>query len=211
MGDSCGYDKKANCLGRRVAIFDPETGLVKGWSGYQWESYGQVAKRRLDFGRGLDHLYTRTLKRPASDKWNLGIFSLNRPEWVIADLGAQLFSLATVALYDTLGPETSEFIINHSELPMIVTTLDKVGNVFQVLPICPTLKVIIVMDDNFPALKKAAVAPFKVYEQWAREKGIVLVTFAQVEELGRKHLVEPRRPTADDLLTICYTSGMFIT
>jgi long-chain acyl-CoA synthetase len=190
-----------------MALFDPETGLVKGWSGYIWESYATVSKRRLEFGRGLDHLYTKALNRSPADKWHLGIFSINRPEWVIADLGAQLFSLVTVALYDTLGPETSEFIINHSELPMIVTSLDKVGHVFQILPKCPTLKVIIVMDDNFPALKKAAVAPLKVYEQWAREKGIILLTFGQVEELGRKHLVEPRRPTPEDLLSICYTSG----
>jgi long-chain acyl-CoA synthetase len=197
------------CLGHRTCTYDPVTGLPKSWSGYQWQTYTQISKRRFDFGRGLQFVHNEVLHLPSADKWHLGIYAVNRPEWVIADFGAQLFSNVTVALYDTLGPETAEFIINHAEIPILVTSLDKVGNVLNLSAKCPKLKLIIVMDDNFPALKEANVSPLKVYKQWAIEKNVLIYTFSEIEALGRKHQIPPRLPKASDLFCICYTSGIF--
>jgi long-chain acyl-CoA synthetase len=35
-------------------------------------------------------------------------------------------SLYTVSIYDTLGPDTTEYIINHSELACVVTGMNHV-------------------------------------------------------------------------------------
>jgi long-chain acyl-CoA synthetase len=195
------------CLGKRVAHFNSATGQISSWSGYVWETYAQIAQRRLDFGRGLQYVHNVLLNLSEKDKWHIGIYSQNKTEWVIADFGAQLFSNVTVALYDTLGPEAAEFILNHAEIPILVTTLDKVGLVLGLVPKCPKLKAIIVIEDNFPSASGSNVAPLKLYKEWANEKGVSVFSFAQVEEFGKNHKIPPRLPKASDLFCICYTSG----
>jgi len=41
-----------------------------------------------------------------------GIYSKNREEWIISELASISQGGTTVALYDTLGPQTVEFVIN---------------------------------------------------------------------------------------------------
>jgi long-chain acyl-CoA synthetase len=118
---------------------------------------------------------------------------------VIADFAAHLFSNATVALYDTLGPEACEFIINHSGIPIIITTLDKVANLLKIAHLCPGMKAIVVMDDHFPAIKNAAYGPFNLLKQWATEKGLQLYRFSEIESIGKKHLIPPRLPKPSDV------------
>jgi long-chain acyl-CoA synthetase len=187
------------------------TGKVAQWSGYSWQTYGQIAARRLDFGRGLMYLHDELLGLNPQEKFHLGIYAQNRAEWVIADLGSQLFSNATVALYDTLGPETSEFILNHAEISIIVTSWDKVGNLFKLLPKCPKLKAIIVMEDNVPLLKSSPAGPIALYKQWGAEKGVKVFGFSEIEAFGKKHGIPPRLPKSEDLFCICYTSGMCLS
>lgn len=50
----------------------------------------------------------------------IGIWSTNRPEWTITDLACVTQGLYDVALYETLGPEIVEYVINHAELEIIV-------------------------------------------------------------------------------------------
>ena len=198
----------APCLAKRIAQFDSKTGKVTAWSGYIWETYSQIAARRLDFGRGLQYVHNVVLKLSEQEKWHLGIYSQNRTEWVIADFGAQIFSNVTVALYDTLGPEAAEFIINHAQISILVTTLDKVGLTLGLIPKCPKLKAIIVIQDNFPSMSGSNVAPLKVYKEWAAEKGVDVFSFDQVEDFGRNYKIPTRLPKASDLFCICYTSGI---
>ena len=55
-------------------------------------------------------------------------------------------SLFTVSIYDTLGPDTTEFIINHSSLACVVTSLLHIPTLLKLAPRIPTLKIIISMD-----------------------------------------------------------------
>jgi long-chain acyl-CoA synthetase len=62
-------------------------------------------------------------------------------------MGATSYNIPFVALYDTLGtyhlivgPETSEFILNHAEVPVLLTSIDKVGFLLELAPKCPKLK-----------------------------------------------------------------------
>ncbi|KAJ2994940.1 hypothetical protein HDV02_001169 [Globomyces sp. JEL0801] len=128
------------CLGTRFPINNNTQ-----WSDYQWKTYAEVNQDRLDFGAGLMHLHHQHVG-DKSKNWFMGVFAQNRYEWVVADLGAGAYSIATVALYDTLGPETSEFILNHAECPIIVTSIDKVAGLLELSSQCPLLKVIIVME-----------------------------------------------------------------
>ncbi|KAJ3173865.1 hypothetical protein HK101_011019 [Irineochytrium annulatum] len=205
--DAFQYGKKVGgnrpCLGHRPTSRDPATGVIRS-EGYVWQTYNQVSERRINFGCGLMQVH-REVFGAEGDKFNVGIYAVNRPEWVIADLAAHCFSLCTVALYDTLGPETAEFIINHGDLPGVVTSIDKVANLLRLAPKCPKMKFIISMDS---APKFAGVAaPFAILKQWAAEKGVKLYSFAEVEEMGQKHRIPLVLPKPADRACISYTSG----
>ncbi|KAJ3221528.1 Long chain acyl-CoA synthetase 7 peroxisomal [Chytriomyces hyalinus] len=194
---------KGNCLGHRPVHYDHNTGAMVAQD-YVWQSYEQVDQRIKDFGCGLVKLHQDVAGKDS--KFNLGIYSINNPEYVIADYAVQAFSLTIVALYDTLGPETSEFILNHSEIPIIVTTIDKIPNLVALAPKCPHLKAVIIMDGNLndtPDLK----VTMALGKQALGERGIKLFMFKEVESLGGANAIELRLPKPEDAAAISYTSG----
>jgi long-chain acyl-CoA synthetase len=114
--------------------------------------------------------------------------------------------LYTVSLYDTLGPDTTEYIINHAELSCVVTSLMHVPTLLKLKPRCPTLKTIISLDSMYqgdlPKLSKA-----ELLAQFAADFGVELHYIRDVEDLGAKFPRPFNPPTPDDIVTINYTSG----
>ncbi|EGF81644.1 hypothetical protein BATDEDRAFT_19355 [Batrachochytrium dendrobatidis JAM81] len=192
-------------LGTRYASVHPSTGAVT-WGPYVFETYAQVAKKRDHLAYGIQHIYTNVIKESA-EKWNLGIFSSNRAEWVIADLAAQAFSVAVVALYDTLGADTSEYILNHADVSVVVASIDKVPLLLS-LAHKTKLKAIIALD-SIPSVSTlgSVTNPFQFAKIWAKEKGIELYSFNEVMDLGIKHPIPFRLPSEEDVFCLCYTSG----
>ena len=139
------------------------------------------------------------------------MLQFNRPEWLIAEWGAIAFSNATVALYDTLGPEAAEFILHHADVPILVTTADKVPSVLNLIPKLPRLKAIIIMESiDLTASTKGdvtAVGPHAVLKQWGAEKGVAVYDFAEVEVIGKGNPIPVRPPSPEDVWCLCYTSG----
>ncbi|KAI9362051.1 hypothetical protein DFJ73DRAFT_813160 [Zopfochytrium polystomum] len=194
------------CFGHRPTTRDPLTGAVTS-KGYVWQTYRQISERRINFGCGLNKINEDYLR--AGEKFHVAIYAVNRPEWMITDLGAHLFSCVTVALYDTLGPDASQFIINHSDTPVVVASIDKVPILISLAEKCPKMKAIISMDGP-PANAEPSVvstSPFGILRNWAAEKGILLFSFFEVETLGMKNRVPFRLPQKDDLASFSYTSG----
>ncbi|KAJ3353426.1 hypothetical protein GGF32_003096 [Allomyces javanicus] len=184
------------CLGHRTLI---RTAPTRAWSPYQWQTYAAVADRITNFGSGLVRLHEQLVSPSAeAEKWHLGIYAINRPEWTMADAACHAYSLVSVALYDTLGPDALEFIIGHAETPVVVASGDRVMDLIRVRNRCPGLKVIVAMDpvDTVGEVKRAAAAA-----------GVVVVSMAEVEDMGRTNPVAHRPPAPEDLATIMYTSG----
>ncbi|KAJ3150788.1 Long chain acyl-CoA synthetase 7 peroxisomal [Geranomyces michiganensis] len=199
------HNPKARCLGRREVVGRDKSGALI-WTDYVWQDYKTVGERRMNFGSGLQYIFEDVLGGTVDEKYNLGIYSINRPEWLIADWAADAYSNATVALYDTLGPETSEFILNHAEVPICVTTPDKVPLLLKLGPLVPKLKAIVVMKDITVDATSSAAA-ISVFKEWGMEKGVAVYAFEEVEELGKANPRPARAPTPDDIWCICYTSG----
>jgi long-chain acyl-CoA synthetase len=59
----------------------------------------------------------------------VGIYAKNRPEWLITALACQAHSMPIVPLYDTLGPNAAEYIINHAELSIVVVGKENLSSV----------------------------------------------------------------------------------
>uniref|UniRef100_A0A8C7J936 Long-chain-fatty-acid--CoA ligase n=1 Tax=Oncorhynchus kisutch TaxID=8019 RepID=A0A8C7J936_ONCKI len=168
--------------GMRVSIDRPCLGSRKPNQPYKWLSYREVAEKAECIGSALLHRgHSQT-----GDK-HIGIFSQNRPEWTISELACYTYSLVCVPLYDTLGLEAIEYIIDQAAISTVICDLvDKVRLILDCVSGKEhTLKTIVVMED----FDKELVAR-------GQQSGIEILSLKDVEP-----------PTPDDLALICFTSG----
>ncbi|KAF9189905.1 hypothetical protein BGZ51_009184 [Haplosporangium sp. Z 767] len=191
-------------LGRR--LFDPVT---KTFGGYVWETYTQVNDRITRFGSGLLKIHQDAHGLSAvAHNWTVGIWAINRPEWTIASEACSAYSLVSVGLYDTLGPEAVTYGINHSECSIAVTSVDHVASLLNESSNMPGLKVIVCMDSlEAGKAMSGMTSNGEILRTYAKDKGVLLYDWSEVEaigaQFGRKHV--PAQPA--DVYTICYTSG----
>ncbi|KAL9553112.1 hypothetical protein MBANPS3_003455 [Mucor bainieri] len=164
-----------------------ENGVAKE---YVWQSHPEIYKRIENYGKGLIQL---GLKRQQA----VGVYAVNRPEWTMTELTAYRQAFIIVALYDTLGAEAMEYIVNQVDMEFIVLSADKLANITKLKGQLPSIKTVIVMDDTIEASAK----------QSAESAGLAVYTFREVEALGAPITEETELAKADDIATICYTSG----
>ncbi|KAJ3151924.1 Long-chain-fatty-acid--CoA ligase 5 [Geranomyces variabilis] len=200
----------ARCLGYRPALLTA-FGTSRAFApDFTWQTYAEVATRRLNFAHGLQSVAEKLLPLPSrNDPFNLGIYSINRPEWIIADLGAGLFSNPTVALYDTLGPDAVQYILLDANVPGVVLSRDKAASVIACKARVRCLRFLIVMDNEAgDAFGPDAAPDMPALRAAATKNGLALYTFSEVEALGAQDVARPLRlPNPESPLVICYTSG----
>lgn len=59
------------------------------------------------------------------------IFAANRAEWILTDLACSAYSMTNTALYDTLGPDVTMYILELTKSPVVVLLKDKVATVLE--------------------------------------------------------------------------------
>lgn len=180
-----------SCLGHRTV--DASTGKV---GPFQYETYKQVGERVKNFGAGLKNL-------GLAEKARVGLYSVNRPEWVIAEYGSFSQALHTVPLYDTFGPDAAEFVIKQATVNTVVCSADKVASLIDISQRVPELKHIIVMP-NQPFDTKEMKVTIPSVPATATVK---VWTFQEIEKKGAAKPVPYNLPTVTDIATLCYTSG----
>lgn len=68
----------------------------------------------------------------------IGIFSINRAEWILSDAACHHQGFVPVALYATLGANAVEFVVNHAEITVVLCDGKNIDKVFIPLfsPFC---------------------------------------------------------------------------
>ncbi|KAF0697827.1 Aste57867_11514 [Aphanomyces stellatus] len=164
---------------------------------FVWQTYDQVYHRIQNLAAGLMHRHlldvTRDGERP------LSIYMKNRPEWVIAQYAAMYCGGFTVALYDTLGADASEFVLNQTLSPVVVCDASAVQAVlaFKARGVSTLKHIVLVGVDVVPDDVAASAAGLQV----------TLHTMADVEAVGKDYPMEPMQPRAADIYCLMYTSG----
>ncbi|KAF5018272.1 hypothetical protein F66182_9757 [Fusarium sp. NRRL 66182] len=171
---------------------------------YDWISYADFNVRRKNFGAGIVEIHK--LINYSADKYGVGLWSQNRAEWQIADFGIASQSLYSVSLYETLGPDTTEYIINHAEVACVVCSLPHIPVLLKLSPRLPGLRLIVSLDPLEQG-ELASHTKASVLNEIAAQHGIQIYSMAQVEEIGARSGRAPRAPSRDDICTINYTSG----
>ncbi len=57
----------------------------------------------------------------------IGIYAKNSAEWITVDLACLNSDITSVTLYDTLGVEATDYILNQCELKTVFCTSDKIS------------------------------------------------------------------------------------
>ncbi|KAK3719704.1 medium-chain fatty acid-CoA ligase faa2 [Vermiconidia calcicola] len=188
------------CLGYRP--YDPAT---KAFGPYVWETYEQVQKRRTNFGVGLVALHQQLGVN--GTQHGVGLWCQNRPEWQIVDLACMSQSLFSVSIYDTLGPDATEYIINHASLASVCTSLPHIPTLLKLAPRCPSLKLIICLDPLSNGTELAGESKKDLLNAMAADHGVQIHYLKDVEALGEASPMPYHTPKPDDIVTINYTSG----
>ncbi|KAL4157966.1 hypothetical protein PRNP1_003747 [Phytophthora ramorum] len=167
---------------------------------FEWLTYEQVATRVTNSAAGMMHLDLLPVIGGEGGNRMLAIYMKNSIDWVVAEYAAYSFSAVVVALYDTLGPDSTQFILNQTEIPTIVCTAAELPKLVQARSKCPYLKNVVISggctgDAQFEA------------ECDARAAGLNVLHLEVIETEGQKHPIAPELPTGEDMASIMYTSG----
>ncbi|XP_005387819.1 PREDICTED: long-chain-fatty-acid--CoA ligase 5 [Chinchilla lanigera] len=181
---------------RGLAVSDngPCLGYRKPNQPYRWLSYKQASDRAEYLGSCLLHKG----HKPSPDQF-IGIFSQNRPEWVISELACYTYSMVVVPLYDTLGAEAIVHIVNKADISTVICDTPQKASVLienVEKSLTPSLKLIIVMDPFDDDLK-----------QRGEKCGVEVLSLFDAENLGKENFRKPVPPNPEDLSIICFTSG----
>jgi long-subunit acyl-CoA synthetase (AMP-forming) len=76
----------------------------------------------------------------------VGLYSSNCPHWVLLDAAAHAYSMVSVPVYDSLGPEAVQYIINHAELAVIGCSTAVLPKLLACLQYCPSVRLVVVWD-----------------------------------------------------------------
>ncbi|CAL5219689.1 g1576 [Coccomyxa viridis] len=163
----------------------------KGKAGpYHWLSYAEVSKIRTEIGSGL-------LYHGMKSGSTLGLYSVNCRDWVLVECASVSYSIVTVPLYDTLGPDAVRYISNHAELSAVACSVAVLPMLLQSLQGCPSIFLVVVFGmkkgQRLPRLPSGVKAE--------------VVTLESLIKAGKEHPRSHIPPQPTDIATLCYTSG----
>jgi len=196
FADGLKVGRERQFLGYRPVI---STNPPKFADRYEWLTWGEVDNRRQYIGSALHSLFQKG-EVGGGEYETVGIWSANRPEWQILDIAMQTYNKVSVSLYDTLGNDAVEYIINHAHTTVVFSTSDHISTLLNLAPKVPCLKLVVIMD-VIPSQSA------KVMAEWGHSVGIRVLELQELEAFGKANLIEPIKPTPDTIASICYTSG----
>ncbi len=176
------FQAKVKKYGDRDCVRYRKDGKYVPWS---WNEMNSMVRDLSCFlaGRGI------------SKKDRVALFSGNRYEWWVCDLGILSAGAADVPVYATDSPEEAEYILKNSGAKIcFVSTEDHLNRVLKVKRKLPELKLIVVFDEV--SSKKRGVISFKE-------------ALAEGHDSGKPGDFEKRLADVkpSDVATIIYTSG----
>ena len=193
------------CLGMRPYALNSDGTLAKGSDGfytrlaYVWSTYSQVEAEARELGVGLAML-------GYEPQTNVGIYSKNRHEWIATWLGLMSRSMRVVALYDTLGPDAVQFIIQHADTQCLFVDSDKLPALLHIIDSIHVRH--IVQFDANPLWSNQHEAINPTHKAAFAARNVTLLGYSDLRAMARGNsTIFPVYPKPDDLAYIMYTSG----
>jgi len=184
----------ANCMAYREYMIGGMRGEYKFWS------YKQVNTKVERIADGLDAL-------KLSGEKNVGIWSKNSPEWMLASLACWRQRCKVVPFYDTLGPEAMLYILELTGITVLFTEafrLDKIIELVQNNKAKVKLETIVILDPFENNSNNGLDLADQERLQKLSMLDLSLVTLSDFQESSECASVSG---SADDIAIIMFTSG----
>lgn len=184
FSDSVERNPKNHMLGRRQ-ISESEV------DPYIWITYQEAYDTVLKLGSAI-----RSRGVLPGDK--CGIYGSNCPEWILSMEACNSQSVTYVPLYDTLGANAVEFIINHAEIQIAFVQENKLPAILSCLQRCNShLKTIVSFGE---------ISISSEEKKEAEGLGVSFFSWKEFANLGNADDELPPKQRSD-ICTIMYTSG----
>eukprot|EP00252_Welwitschia_mirabilis_P025382 TRINITY_DN7895_c0_g1_i2.p1 TRINITY_DN7895_c0_g1~~TRINITY_DN7895_c0_g1_i2.p1 ORF type:complete len:693 (-),score=113.76 TRINITY_DN7895_c0_g1_i2:222-2300(-) len=156
---------------------------------YKWMTYGEADTAHAAIGSGLIH-------HGVPKGSCIGLYFINRPEWLITEHACSSYSFISVPLYDTLGPDAVKYIINHAEISVVFCVRGTFNIMQGFLSELPSLRLLVVVgDETVPVASREIKA------------GVEVISYTKLLSQGCENPQPFIPPRPEDIATICYTSG----
>lgn len=166
---------------------------------YNFKTYGQIYDLAMKIGTVLiTNNFTPFISEYKDYKLRLiGIISKNREEYLICELACILFGITSVSLYENQGIESTEFILNQTNLTTIFCSKDT-------LEMIKTLK-------NFGKIENIICFDQTIGESqplfFFQNKNIKFHYFGDLIEKNQNDLLKVAKVNPENLYCLSYTSG----
>jgi len=116
-------------LGTRARIVDEKTKETT-FGLYKWKTYKQSYDDGMAIARYLQHfkLAPKITNEEGTFRF-ISLYAKNREEWVTTDMACILSGLTSVTLYDTLGKESIDYILDQTQIKTVFCSADKIKNI----------------------------------------------------------------------------------
>lgn len=126
----------------------------------------------------------------------IAIFSKNRLEWVLTDIGCWMSSVTAIPLYETLGEEAIDYMAEQTQFSTIYLSSEGIPKAIDLKKKgkFPLLKNLVCYDEVNPSIKA--------------KSDLNIINFQDLIALGKKETdIVLKESEPKDILTVCYTSG----
>lgn len=140
-------EQQSNAAPNAVMLAAKEQGEWRTYSSREvWETARKLAGGLLTLG-----IANQLLQPEQQEK--IAIISLNRPEWVIADIGVQLTGAVLTPIYPTISPHEIDYVLNEAGVQIVIVATVEIYERFKdAFKTVHTLKHIYSFDD-IPGVK----------------------------------------------------------
>jgi len=170
-------------------------------SNYVFHSYTTIRDYALNLAQSL-----MEAGYPAQS--NIGIYSINIPEWIVVELACYAGNYVVVPMYDTFGEDALSHIVNQTEMRVVFADGKKMRELFRLpVDVVAQIETIVVMDDDMPTDKDMS----RLNEMFAQVRIPKLFRMSQMkrndDDVPPWNTFGERKASFSDVATICYTSG----
>ncbi|KNC86148.1 hypothetical protein SARC_01717 [Sphaeroforma arctica JP610] len=135
--------------------------------------------------------------RPYLEPWReenqpVGLYSKNRMEWTLSDHALSSYTLPSVAIYDTLGPDSVHYVIEHSEMIAVFFKKTRLESVLTAI------------GKGLPDLNYAIYFDVVTSDDKARftKAGVELLNLNKLADMGVDNVFPHDPPTASDVAVL---------
>jgi len=165
---------------------------------YKFKTYNEVKEISKQVGSAINKLDLAPAIKEDNELRFVGIWAKNCEQWIDLDIACSLYKIVSVPIYSTLGKEIVKYVVSQTHLTTIFCTADHIDELIEQIS-----KRELPYLDNVVSFDKVS----RQQKQEAEKAKLKLFSWEELLEIGKKNMQEPVEVNAEDLYTICYTSG----